>query len=184
MIRPRPWAGWALALTLLAPASRPAFASHAQHPPEAEFSCPGTARFSPHGGAEALVVDTLTQARVSVRIAIYGLTSRKIEQALLDLARAGVRVSIKADHLQSAGKTQAALLARLRAAGIEVEVSRVGRLLHDKFAIVDGRWVVTGSFNWTEGAEGRNRENILAFDCPALASAFEAEWETIRPDDP
>jgi len=87
-----------------------------------------------------------------VRIAIYGLTSRKIE--------------------------------RLRAAGIEVEVSRVGRLLHDKFAIVDGRWVVTGSFNWTEGAEGRNRENILAFDCPALASAFEAEWETIRPDDP
>ncbi len=184
MIRPRPWAGWALALTLLAPASRPAFASHAQHPPEAEFSCPGTARFSPHGGAESLVVDTLTQARVSVRIAIYGLTSRKIEQALLDLARAGVRVSIKADHLQSAGKTQAALLARLRAAGIEVEVSRVGRLLHDKFAIVDGRWVVTGSFNWTEGAEGRNRENILAFDCPVLASAFEAEWETIRPDDP
>jgi len=171
VIRPRPWAGWALALTLLAPASRPAFASHAQHPPEAEFSCPGTARFSPHGGAEALVVDTLTQAR-------------EIEQALLDLARAGVRVSIKADHLQSAGKTQAALLARLRAAGIEVEVSRVGRLLHDKFAIVDGRWVVTGSFNWTEGAEGRNRENILAFDCPALASAFEAEWETIRPDDP
>ncbi|HWN56121.1 MAG TPA: hypothetical protein VNP91_13500, partial [Methylomirabilota bacterium] len=99
-MRPRPWAGWALALTLLAPASRPALASHAQHPPEAEFSCPGTARFSPHGGAEALVVDTLAQARVSVHIAIYGLTSRKIEQTLLDLAQIGVRVSIKADHLQ------------------------------------------------------------------------------------
>src|SRR5207244_10174292 len=166
------------------PACRPAFASTAHHPPEAEFSCPGTARFSPHGGAEALVVDTLTQARLSVQIAIYGLTSRKIEQALLDLAQAGVRVSIKADHLQSAGKSQAALLSRLRAGGIEVAVSRVGRLLHDKFAIVDGRWVVQGSFNWTEGAERRNRENILAFDCAALASGFEAEWETIRPDDP
>jgi phospholipase D len=119
-----------------------------------------------------------------VQIAIYGLTSRKIEQALLALAQAGVRVSIKADHLQSAGKSQAALLSRLRAGGIEVEVSRVGRLLHDKFAIVDGRWVVTGSFNWTEGAEGRNRENVLALDCPALARAFEAEWDTIRPDEP
>jgi phosphatidylserine/phosphatidylglycerophosphate/cardiolipin synthase-like enzyme len=173
-----------LALTLLAPASRPALASHAQHPPGAEFSCPGTSRFSPHGGAEALVVDTLGQARFSVHVAIYGLTSRKIEQALLDLAQAGVRVSIKADHLQSAGKAQAALLSRLRAAGIEVEVSRVGRLLHDKFAIVDGRWVVTGSFNGTDGAERRNRENVLALDCPALAKAFETEWETIRPDDP
>ena len=149
-----------------------------------EFSCPGTARFSPHGGAEALVVDTLAQARVSVHIAIYGLTSRKIEQALLELAQSGVRVFIKADHVQSAGKTQATLLSRLRAAGIEVEVSRVGRLLHDKFVIVDGRWVVTGSFNWTEGAERRNRENVLALDCAALARAFEAEWETIRPDDP
>jgi len=138
-----------------------------------EFSCPGTARFSPHGGAEALVVDTLAQARVSVHIAIYGLTSRKIEQALLDLAQSGVRVFIKADHVQSAGKTQATLLSRLRAAGIEVEVSRVGRLLHDKFVIVDGRWVVTGSFNWTEGAERRNRENVVTLDCPALAKAFE-----------
>src|SRR5262249_9892407 len=166
--------GWALALTLLASASRPALASHARHPSEtAEFTCPGTARFSPHGGAEALVVETLTQARVSVHIAIYGLTSRKIEQTLLDLAQAGVRVSIKADHLQSAGKTQSAILAQLRAKGIEVEVSRLGRLLHDKFAIVDGRWVVTGSFNWTDGAENRNRENLLAFDCPALAEAFE-----------
>jgi len=64
-------------------------------------------------------VDTLGQARVSVHIAIYGLTSRRIEQALLDLAQAGVRVSIKSDHVQSAGKAQRALLSRLRAAGIE-----------------------------------------------------------------
>ena len=184
MIRPRPWAGWVLALALLTLASRPALASHAQHPPEVGFACPGLVRFSPHGGAEALVVDTLGQARVSVHIAIYGLTSRKIEQALLDLAQAGVRVSIKSDHVQSAGKAQGALLSRLRAAGIEVEVSRVGRLLHDKFAVVDGRWVITGSFNWTEGAERRNRENVLALDCPALAQAFEAEWEIIRPTEP
>jgi phosphatidylserine/phosphatidylglycerophosphate/cardiolipin synthase-like enzyme len=184
-MRPRPWVGWALALTLLAAASRPALASHAQHPPEAaEFNCSGAARFSPHGGAEALVVETLAHARASVHIAIYGLTSRKIEQTLLDLAQAGVRVSIKVDHLQSAGRTQAALLARLRVKGIEVEVSRLGRLLHDKFAIVDGRWVVTGSFNWTDGAEHRNRENILAFDCPDLAKVFEAEWETIHPNAP
>ena len=190
MISRRPWIVGAgvqvlVAFALVTGASAPVAASHAQHPPAATvFTCPGTVRFSPHGGAEALVVEALRQARDYVHIAIYGLTSPKVEQALMDLALAGVRVSIKSDHVQSAGKAQAALLARLRTARLEVEVSRVGRLLHDKFAVVDGRWVITGSFNWTESAERRNRENVLTFDCPPLAQAFDAEWEAIRPDEP
>jgi phosphatidylserine/phosphatidylglycerophosphate/cardiolipin synthase-like enzyme len=190
VISRRPWVVGAVvqalvALSLVTGTSTPARAGHAQHPPVGDgFTCPATVRFSPHGGAEALVVETLRQARDYVHIAIYGLTNRKIEQALVDLAQAGVRVSIKSDHVQSAGKAQAAVLARLRAAKLEVEVARVGRLLHDKFAVVDGRWVITGSFNWTESAEQRNRENVLTFDCPALAQAFDAEWETIRPNEP
>jgi cardiolipin hydrolase len=57
-------------------------------------------------------------------------------------------------------------------------------LLHDEFAVVDGRWVVTGSFNWTISTENQNRENLLIFDCPDLARSFTAEWEVSRPDDP
>jgi len=60
-----------------------------------------------------------------------------------------------------------------------VEISHSRSLLHDKFAVIDGRWVISGSFNWTASAERRNRENLLIFDCPSLASHFEAEWESI-----
>jgi phosphatidylserine/phosphatidylglycerophosphate/cardiolipin synthase-like enzyme len=164
----------------------PAAADHAVHPnpPGEGTTCPTLVRFSPHGGAEQLVVETLRRARERVHVAIYGLTSPAIEAALHDLARAGVRVVLKADHVQSAGKAQAAALERLAAAGATVQVSRMSRLLHDKFAVVDGRWVITGSFNWTASAENRNRENVLVFDCPALAEAFEAEWEVITPDSP
>ncbi len=137
-------------------------------------------RFSPHGGAESAVVNTLRHARVRVRAAIFGLTSRGIEAALEDLAQAGVEVALKTDRSQSAGREQSALLGRLRAAGVAVEVSRSRWLLHDKFAVVDGRWVITGSFNWTTSAEQRNRENVLIFDCPSLAALFEAEWESIK----
>ena len=154
-------------------------ADHAVHPTPGDFVCPVAVRFSPHGGAEDAVVDTLRRARLRVHAAIYGLTNPAIESALADLARAGVKVALKTDRSQSAGRDQAALLARLSAAGATVEVSRSRLLLHDKFAVVDDRWVVTGSFNWTASAERRNRENVLIFDCPALASNFEAEWESI-----
>ena len=151
----------------------------AAHPSPGDVSCPIAVRFSPNGGAEKAVVDTLRQARTRVRAAVYGLTSPAIEATLGELARAGVDVGLKTDRNQSAGRDQSALLARLRTAGVAVDVSRSRQLLHDKFAIVDGRWVITGSFNWTIAAERRNRENVLILDCPSLAAAFEAEWESI-----
>jgi phosphatidylserine/phosphatidylglycerophosphate/cardiolipin synthase-like enzyme len=166
-------------LMLVVPGAGRVDAFHAAHPAPGDFLCPVGVRFSPHGGAEGAVVDTLRRARVRVHAAMYGLTNPAIETALTDLARAGVKVALKTDKSQSAGRDQAALLARLTAAGAAVEVSRSRFLLHDKFAVIDGRWVVTGSFNWTVSAERRNRENVLIFDCPALASNFEAEWESI-----
>jgi phosphatidylserine/phosphatidylglycerophosphate/cardiolipin synthase-like enzyme len=45
-------------------------------------------------------------------------------------------------------------------------------------------YVITGSFNWTEGAERRNRENLVLLDCPSLASVFSAEWDSIQRDKP
>jgi phosphatidylserine/phosphatidylglycerophosphate/cardiolipin synthase-like enzyme len=164
-------------LVLLAAST--ASGSHAAHPAPGEFSCPVAIRFSPHGGAEGAVVKTLRQGRIRVHAAIYGLTSAAIETALMDLARAGVRVALKTDRSQSAGRQQAALLARLRDVGVIVGLSRSASVLHDKFAVVDGRWVITGSLNWTNSAERRNRENVLILDCPPLASHFEAEWDSI-----
>ncbi|HYB43964.1 MAG TPA: phospholipase D-like domain-containing protein [Candidatus Methylomirabilis sp.] len=169
----------ALAPALVLRAVAGATGSHAPHPEPASYSCPVAVRFSPHGGAEQEVIATLRRARVSVHAAVFGLTNRAIEAALKDLAQAGVRVAVKADRSQSAGREQSAVLDRLRTAGVVVEIPRFRWLLHDKFAVVDRRWVITGSFNWTTSAERRNRENVLILDCPSLADLFEAEWESI-----
>ena len=173
----------ATASALVPVLSRGASGSHGTHPIVRDVSCPVLVRFSPHGGAERAVADTLRHARVSVRAALYGLTSPIIERALAELARAGVHVTLKTDRGQSAGREQAALLNRLQAAGVSVAVSGSRTPIHDKFAVVDSRWVITGSFNWTTSAERRNRENVLVLDCPDLAALFEAEWESITPSD-
>ncbi len=53
--------------------------------------------------------------------------------------------------------------------------------MHHKFAVVDGRSVATGSFNYTLSADGKNYENLLIVTDPALAgqytSAFDEIWK-------
>jgi len=42
--------------------------------------------------------------------------------------------------------------------------------------MIDGRYVITGSFKWTVNAERRNRENLVILNCPEGAQTFSAEW--------
>jgi phosphatidylserine/phosphatidylglycerophosphate/cardiolipin synthase-like enzyme len=54
-----------------------------------------------------------------------------------------------------------------------------GDKLHHKFAILDGRRVVTGSFNWSPAAAHQNDETLLLIDSPQLARHFEAEMNRL-----
>jgi len=50
--------------------------------------------------------------------------------------------------------------------------------------VIDGRYVITGSFNWTTNAEKQNRENLVILDCPEMEQAYQSEWESIQRDEP
>ena len=64
--------------------------------------------------------------------------------------------------------------ARLRAG-----VDGASGIVHDKFAVVDGTRVLTGSFNWTYSAEDRNWENLVIIESPPLAKAYAREFRHI-----
>ena len=47
--------------------------------------------------------------------------------------------------------------------------------MHNKFMVVDGDAVQTGSFNYTTSAATRNAENVLVVqDSPELAKAYQS----------
>lgn len=115
---------------------------------------------------------------------MYGLISRSIVDAFIAAQSRGVDVAIKTDKKESEKHAQAALITKLKAARVTVEVSTQPRNLHDKFAVIDGRRVITGSFNWTVNAEHQNRENLFILDCVEIASAFQGEWQSIQQDAP
>lgn len=50
-------------------------------------------------------------------------------------------------------------------------------LMHDKFTIVDGLYLCTGSFNYTHGADVYNRENIVVTSDYRAVSAFMKNFE-------
>jgi phosphatidylserine/phosphatidylglycerophosphate/cardiolipin synthase-like enzyme len=54
-----------------------------------------------------------------------------------------------------------------------------GDKLHHKFAILDGRRVISGSFNWSPSAAFQNDETLLRIDSPLLAAHFEREMNRL-----
>ncbi len=54
--------------------------------------------------------------------------------------------------------------------------------MHNKFLVIDGESVMTGSFNWSESAEKNHIENLVEFTGQmgqTMATAFSTEFESI-----
>lgn len=52
--------------------------------------------------------------------------------------------------------------------------------MHHKVFIIDGKTVVTGSFNPTAGGNTRNDENILIIEDEEIAELFLEEFDKVR----
>src|ERR1041385_2242138 len=116
--------------------------------------------FSPLGHCDQVMVSWINSSEKTLDGAIYGLTDQSIAQALINAHKRGVRVRLVHDKTQAAGRKDVTLM--LEQAGIPVHVQRgsEGGILHDKFLVIDRRFVLTGSFNWTDNATRKNDENF------------------------
>lgn len=134
--------------------------------------------FSPNGGCTAATVRFIGEARKSVRIAAYGLTSNPIGKALLDAKKRGVDVRVVVDKEHGGRRDGGNGIANFLAAnGIPVRIDTTVRIQHNKVVIVDGQSVQSGSFNFTSAAQTSNAENITIHrGFPELARLFEGNW--------
>ena len=133
--------------------------------------------FSPNGCATELVVKTIESARISIRFAAYGFTSKPIATALLAAHRRGVDVRGVVDKSNATARyTVATFLANQ---GVPVRVDYRYTILHDKFIVADGATVETGSFNFTASAESKNAENVLVMHDSPVAARYMHEWDRL-----
>jgi phosphatidylserine/phosphatidylglycerophosphate/cardiolipin synthase-like enzyme len=137
-----------------------------------------TVAFSPHGGATEAVVQVISAAEHSIHLAGYGFTSRPIAQALIAAHGRGVEVDAVLDKSNATARfTEAGEVA---AADIPVRIDSRYAIMHDKFLVVDGVTVETGSFNFTRAAEFSNAENVIVLrNAPDVAARYEQEWQRL-----
>ena len=115
---------------------------------------------------------------------MYYLSSRDIAKALVNARENNVRVRIVLDQsqeIESASKS-----GYLVRHGFEIRYHLGFGLMHNKFAIIDGKSLITGSFNWTLTAEERNEENLLIITeeetIEKYKDRFNYLWDSSRRD--
>ncbi|MFA5975241.1 MAG: phospholipase D-like domain-containing protein [Elusimicrobiota bacterium] len=135
--------------------------------------------FSPEGGIRDQIIRRINTSRATIDVAVYSFTSGEIAQALADAAKRGVRVRVIRDAGQSRNRNdENDFLARQ---GIPIQIrSGKGRgVMHDKFAIFDGKEVFVGSYNWTANAEHNNWENALFTNEKKVVDSYTKEFTVL-----
>ena len=130
--------------------------------------------FSPHGGCTDAVVRELDAAKDSVLVQAYTFTSSPIAKALVAARGRGVNVQVILDKSQRTGAYSPATF--FKDADIPTFIDDKYAIAHSKVMVIDGRTVITGSFNFDESAEEANAENLLVLHDAATAAKYAANW--------
>ena len=137
--------------------------------------------FSPNQGADELILRLINGSASSIRLASYSFTSPEIVTALIDAKTRGVDVAVIVDHkqnIESSQDTAKHALQLLVNNQIPVATVNTFNAFHDKFIVVDGLHVQTGSYNYTRAAANQNSENVLViWNSPTLAVEYLNHWQ-------
>lgn len=130
--------------------------------------------FSPKGGTQQAIVKRIDRAKVSVHLAAYSFTAQPIADALLraKLKHLDVQVILDKSWQTESPKVEKFLVE----SGIPVAIDGKHAIAHTKIIIIDGKLVVTGSYNFTGQAENSNWENTVFIPSKALAAKYEADF--------
>jgi phosphatidylserine/phosphatidylglycerophosphate/cardiolipin synthase-like enzyme len=135
--------------------------------------------FSPHGGCTEVVVRELGLARREILLLAYGFTSRPIAQALVEAKLRGVHVEVILDHSNEGDPHSE--MPHLVEQGLVPLIDDHHAIAHNKVVIIDGKIVITGSFNFTQHAETSNAENLLVLrHHHELATAYRKDYAAHR----
>ena len=144
-----------------------------------DIPCKVAPSFSSAGSIGDAVAREIRATEKKILLALFGFNNPRLAEDLVQLAKRGVAVRVKIDATKGGQKKETNVVEMLKSAGAEVKgVAPQGRN-HNKFAVIDGAKILTGSYNWTVKAES-NWENLLVIRCPELARMYENEWEKIR----
>ncbi len=141
-----------------------------------------------------VIARTLGQAQTSTNLALFVFSDGQLGAALEMANQRGVKIAAVIDR-DFAYRPYSQMLAMLGVAPCQAQSSRrawakpittagvpelpEGDLLHHKFAVLDRRWTITGSHNWSAAANYKNDETLIVIDNPLVANHFQREFDRL-----
>ena len=120
------------------------------------------------------IIKNINQAQAFINIAMYIFTDKEIALPLVKANERGVKVRLYLDKDQAEYQySQSRFLVQR---GIKTRISTNNYIMHNKFAIIDNRLLLTGSYNWTFSANNRNDENSIVIDDPEIIEIFQNQF--------
>jgi phosphatidylserine/phosphatidylglycerophosphate/cardiolipin synthase-like enzyme len=135
--------------------------------------------FSPERSIKEILLKEVESTTSTIDVAVREITSPDMANALLKAKGRGVKVRVIADSKQA--KMKSSQITYLIHQGIPVKVLR-GKdygVMNHRFAILDSKKVVTGSFDWSEASEKWNYENIVILRDSEGVASYEREFERL-----
>ena len=157
--------------------------------------------FPPHakthpGHGLDLIENQIGRAKKTIDLALFVFSAQQLTNKLAERVTAGVNLRLLADPgfasrsfsevLDLLGLALPDRFCKLEAGnqpltkpleGIGTPRLARGDKLHHKFAVIDNKTVITGSFNWSPAAAHTNDETLLVIESPQLAAHFTQEMD-------
>lgn len=148
---------------LLVPSQKPAFKNQVY--------------FSPGPDCLHAIVSQIQKCKQRMDICVFTVSDNRISREIENSFRRGVRVRIITDVPKIHDKGSD--IHRLASYGVPVRIDDHATHMHHKFALFDGKEVLTGSYNWTRSAAEVNEENILITNDPQTIKSYQKEFDRL-----
>ena len=150
-----------------------------------DFSMDGTntkIRFSPiDKSTTTTVLPLINNAKKYIYIPTFVLTDKKVVDALINAKNRGVEIKVIIDALNASAKYSQH--EELRKNGISVKTENYAGKLHSKSMIIDDKYTIIGSMNFSKSGENKNDENLILFENSEIAKFYKQfflyQWNKI-----
>lgn len=128
--------------------------------------------FSPYDKISEKIIPHIANAREYIYIPAFLITHKGLADALMQAKQKNVDVKIIIDA--NSVTTRNTKHEQLRRSNIPLKTENYAGKMHSKSIIIDDKYIITGSMNFSNSGETKNDENILIIENPEFAKEYKS----------
>ena len=133
--------------------------------------------FSPIESCDQKLISVINTAKKTLDIAIFSITHPEIAESIVKAKQRGVKVRMVVDKGQSSGTRSQT--DELVSSQVSIKIGNSGKIMHDKYCIIDNKILETGSFNYTMNATLFNTENQIYITDKKVIKKYKVNFERL-----